>query len=62
MYVKKNELVACPFTEPCCMNDSGSCVALSHTDFSDGECHFRKTEPDGRNLYDEKRRKTDDSC
>lgn len=57
-YNPKRDLTPCPYTEECCMKENGDCTALSDTSFPDGQCHFRKEDPNGYNLYDypEKRR------
>ena len=36
----------------CCFRNHGKCTALSDTNFGYGFCTFRKSSPDGENLYD----------
>lgn len=36
----------------CCFRNHGKCTALSDTNFEYGFCTFRKSSPDGENLYD----------
>lgn len=44
--------VPCLDFRPCYFRHRGDCPILSDTKFPDGKCHFRKTEVDGKNLYD----------
>lgn len=53
----------CPYDDPCCMKVTrgkvSKCFALSETKFKDGQCHFRKVDPYGPNMYDEARGRND---
>ena len=58
MMRESESLKDCPYTEDCCMRFKGKCKALNNTHFK-GKCHFRKTRPNGPNLYDKKDKDTE---
>lgn len=49
--IANETLKVCPYPEDCCMKFKGRCKALNDVKFT-GKCRFRKTRPDGPNLYD----------
>lgn len=51
----------CPYEQDCCFRTQQKrCRILNKPLFWDGKCHFRKEKRNGKNLYDEERRKNDD--
>ena len=56
--IGKNTLIKCGHKEEgeCCFRRYGQCTILDDCDFGGEECHFRKEDKAGPNLYDEGRK------